>query len=186
MTSKWKPKIDVVPPNTFEIICNRHRVVPDSDPQQWECLQNSSLKLGADLFSFWNTSGFSTKDEMVREITASLSFDDRTIDLGDWKYLTNRTDDSDSNDKHNAARFILRRGELVNQEVEFLFPITVAWEEINQLITNRTSATIVFEIDLRETRNRTIRCELPFGETAGPIPHAFVTFHGVQCREPSG
>ena len=39
---------------------------------KFPCTTDSTLKLGVDLFSFWNSSDFSTKEEVVQNITATF------------------------------------------------------------------------------------------------------------------
>lgn len=110
------PTIDIALPETIQIQCS------DYDGATQSCTDTANFETVVDLFSIWNKSLVSTKNEVLEKITAVVEFNNHEDVVYSfpllWKYFTEITDVSTK--KKNTGWVLLPKNKIENLETEFV------------------------------------------------------------------
>lgn len=179
------PRVDVEFPDTIQFNCFRYT---RTDDNSYHCDDDSKIFITADLFSFWNTSRYYVKPEVVKGISGYMrlsSIGDGSNSINDaqlrWQYFTDITDRPEANET-NAGRFVVNKGDLKNLEVQFTVDERVRWSHIEESIDNGKIAYITFDIDLAHNTDKRIRCAVELSRLRDQLPSYVVIDRDVACR----
>ena len=176
-----EPRIDIVTPDALNIICDDYAEEQRESKSVWICDDHSVLKLVVTQFSISNSSRPGTKDEVVQKITGSIALENEQRVPLEWQFFSDLTGDA-RDPRSNAGRFVLKAGEIRNQEVEFSVSDTLNWSSIEKGISADDKAYIAFVIDFLHTVDRDVECELALGSLKTQLPHFYVTARNVKCE----
>ena len=179
----WKPTIDIEPPSKMAVVCyDYEEVVPEGASQpEYVCTDSSTMALGADLFSFWNSSTVSTKQEIVKEISGTFAIGQEAATL-EWEYFTNLTDQFTDNVRRNTARFSLDRGDFRNYEIQFNLGESMKWSAIREGIEIGAVAHITFVVEFQHSPSQTVSCRLELAILSEQVRHYYGTTDQLVCE----
>lgn len=172
------PTIDIAPPNIFQFTCTP---IPEKKSDgSYPCADDAMILVTANLFSFWNTSKFSTKEEIVMDVQGTLILHNERIPLN-WSYFTELTD-IPGPPKQNAARFILAKGDLRNREIQFSIDSNTRWSTLAEAIRAEGMARVEFLVEMQHTPNKAIECAFALAPLRAQLQHFFVVVRQVECN----
>ena len=183
------PKIDVQPPKELQFNCSPRAPDPNEEgryPCSFSDAHASSITV--ELFSFWNESRFSNRGEIVHTVMGEMIVGERHFPLR-LEYFTESTDRPGDHTR-NAARFVLRRGQIVNLEMRFSYDSPESdrkWGNMLELLSGTDEKRMKFTIDFEHNRDTTFRCEFNVGgRNANRLgKHYFFVVKGMNCVEAS-